>query len=517
MSLIGSQRTEGPKIEILRTLTQNRISRHILRGFVKRCQSCGDTRLNVALELIAGIREHGCRSCKLSTSAIRRIISSGSSAFGADPEFVFKGLSDSIFRRSLSSVISGLARFGARTPFVPGAPFQVVWNVTRACNLKCKHCYEIAGTRTSDEMTTEDALSCIDTLADAGIVFLGLSGGEPSLRPDILTLIRHATDSGIYVAMATNGTTLSSVGRVIDLKEAGLKFVQISLDGASGATHDSFRGVPGSFRKTIQGIKNCVDEGLFVEVAMTVTRLNLEELFDTARLCRSLGVRWFMIYNFVPVGRGTAIWESDLTPNEREKMLHDILDMMLSKSSPEDMDVLTTAPQLGRVAQMAGKGACGFSSQPSEELFPTHFFNARLPVQMRELSKFIGGCGAGRFYLTVEPNGDIYPCVFFPHIPKVRVGNILRDDFEKLWSENKVVNDLRNKDLLKGACGKCENRYVCGGCRARAMQYFDDYHAPDPGCIRNMAFWKALKACESAHERFRAAIQKATPKASQRG
>jgi len=517
--LIGSQEIHelNPKTEILKALTQNRVSRHILRSFVKRCQSCGNTRLNVGLELIAGMRQDACRSCRLATSIIRRLISGGSSAFGTDPEFVVKGLSDPIFRRSLSSVISGLARFGARTPFVPGAPFQVVWNVTRACNLKCKHCYETAGTRASDEMTTEHALSCIDRLADAGIVFLALSGGEPSLRPDILTLIRWAADRGIYVAMATNGTTLSRGGRVREFKEAGLKFVQISLDGASEGTHDGFRGVPGAFRKTVQGIKNCVAEGLFVEVAMTVTRHNLAELCDTVQLCKSLRVRWFMVYNFVPVGRGTALLESDLTPGEREKMLHDILDMILSKKGPEDMDILTTAPQLGRVARVAAKEVCASSCQSSEDLYPTHFFNARLPVQMRELSKFIGGCGAGRFYLTVEPNGDIFPCVFFPHIAKVRVGNILCDDFQKLWSENKVLNDLRNKDLLKGACGTCESRNVCGGCRARAMQYFDDYHAPDPGCIRNVTFWKALKAREKVHERFRAAIQKAIPKVSQRG
>jgi len=515
--LIRSQETHDPKIELLKALTQNRISRSILRGFVKRCQSCGNTRLNVALELIAGIRQHACRSCRLATSIIRRIISSGSSAFGADSEFVVKGLSDSIFRRSLSSVISGLARFGARTPFVPGAPFQVVWNVTKACNLRCRHCYEIAGERASDEMTTNDALRCINTLADTGIVFLAFSGGEPSLRPDIRTLIRHATDNDIYVAMATNGTTLSKVERAREFKEAGLKFVQISLDGASEATHDSFRGVPGAFRKTIKGIRNCVDEGLFVEVAMTVTRHNLAELFDTVQLCRSLGVRWFMVYNFVPVGRGTEILESDLTPSEREKMLHDILDMILSKSSSEDVDVLTTAPQLGRVARMAAEETCASSCHSSEGLYPTHFFNVRLPAQMGELSTFIGGCGAGRFYVTVEPNGDIYPCVFFPHIPKVRVGNILRDDLEKLWTENRVLNDLRNKDLLKGACGTCESRYVCGGCRARAIQYFDDYHAPDPGCIRNLAFWKAIKAKEKVQERFRTAILKATPKASQGG
>ncbi|MFW9799613.1 MAG: radical SAM protein, partial [Candidatus Thorarchaeota archaeon] len=390
------------------------------------------------------------------------------------------------------------------------APFQVVWNVTRSCNLKCKHCYEEAGGETHGEMSTNMALKCIDDLADAGVVFLAFSGGEPTLRRDILTLIRRATDREVYVALATNGTTLSRPQKVRELKEAGLKFVQISLDGATEETHDAFRGVPGAFRKTISGIKNCVAENLFVEVAMTVTRHNLPELSSTMQLCRSLRVKWFMIYNFVPVGRGLAILETDISPVEREKMLQNIMDTILKRVDPEEMEVLTTAPQLGRVARMTSNERCSHSCEISDGVYPTHFFNARLPLQMRELSEFIGGCGAGRFYLAIEPNGDVYPCVFFPHGSKVRVGSILKDDLQSLWTDSSILRDLRDKTLLKGACGVCENRYVCGGCRARGLQYFDDVHAPDPGCVNNLEFWKALKVREEVHERFRAAIQKTT-------
>lgn len=501
---------------MLRIVTQNRVSRRLLKGIVNKCRACGDSRLNVALELIAEIRKGSCLSCRLVTAVIRRVISIGSSAFGADSRFVIKGFSDPIFRKSLSGVISGLARFGARTPFVPGAPFQVVWNVTRECNLKCKHCYEEAGGETRDEMSTNIALKCIDKLADAGVVFLAFSGGEPTLRRDIRTLIRRATDRGIYVALATNGTTLSRPQRVRELKEAGLRFVQISLDGATEETHDSFRGVPGAFRKTISGIENCVAENLFVEVAMTITRHNLAELSSTVQLARSLRVKWFMIYNFVPVGRGLAMLEADLTPLEREKMLHEIMDMIVIRSDPEQTEVLTTAPQLGRVARMASIERCSPSCETSDEVYPTHFFNARLPIQMRELSKFIGGCGAGRFYLAIEPNGDVYPCVFFPHSSEVKIGNILKDDFESLWTNSAILKDLRNKDLLKGACGVCENRYVCGGCRARGLQYFNDVHAPDPGCVRNLEFWKALKVREEVHERFRTAMHRVTTRPQQR-
>ncbi|MFX0056043.1 MAG: radical SAM protein [Promethearchaeota archaeon] len=483
---------EVTRAELLESVSKSRLVRPILGRITKKCRACGDRRINVALDLIAGTRMKGCLSCRLAAKLIRRFISAGADTFGTDLDSIIGGLGDPIFRRSLSSVISGLVKFGARTPFVPGSPFQVVWNITKACNLRCKHCYESAGERTADEMSTKDALECIDKLADAGVVFLAFSGGEPTLRPDILELIKSATRRGIYVAMATNGYTFSNLERVKNFKRAGLKFVQISLDGANPQTHDSFRGVSGAFEKAIQGIKNCVAEGFFVEIAMTATHHNLAELHDTIKLGRNLRAKWFMVYNFVPTGRGLDILDSDLTPDERESMLQKILEMIASKE-PESLEVLTTAPQLGRLARKAASRMCTPSApNAGSQVYPTHFFNARLPFQMKDLSEFIGGCGAGRFYVAIEPNGDIYPCVFFPHIPEVRVGNILNDDFHDLWANSDILGDLRNKDLLKGACGSCESRNVCGGCRARALGYFNDYLGPDPGCINNRDAWQSL-------------------------
>lgn len=107
-----------------------------------------------------------------------------------------------------------------------------------------------------------------------------------------------------------------------------------------------------------------------------------------------------------------------------------------------------------------------------------------------QLAEFIGGCGAGRFYINIEPNGDIYPCVFFPHEEEVKIGNITYDDFDEMWRENPLLKQLRNKELLKGNCGNCESNKICGGCRARAYNYFKDVLAPDPGCIKNEKEWE---------------------------
>ncbi len=484
------------KVSMLAGLTASRPMKQVLSVISRRCKSDGDTHLNVALDLIAGKRNTACTTCRLSAHLTRIILSIGARTFGTTFSAVQEGLKDNIFRRSMSSIIEGLARFGVTKPFTPGAPFQVVWNVTRACNLKCKHCYENAGKKGPNELSTSDALKTIDKLAEAGVVFLAFSGGEPTIRPDILTLIRRAAEQGIYVAVATNGISFSNPERVRIFKEAGMKFVQISIDGAHAKTHDEFRGVPGAFEKTISAIINCVAENLFVEVSTTVTHHNIGEIHEVINLCEDLKVRWLMFYNLVPVGRGTELIDTDLTPDEREYLLG-VLWERISSPQKSPLEVLTTAPQLGRVAFDAN----AMDQTAKEVVSPTHFSNARLPSQMKGLTEFIGGCGAGRFYVALEPNGDIYPCVFFPHIESMRVGNIVEDDFQTLWTHSPLLHRLRDKDHLKGACGSCERRYVCGGCRARALSYYGDELAPDPGCIRNRDYWDKLSgSCTSELE-----------------
>ena len=470
--------------------------KNALLAITRRCQADGDTHLNVALDIIAEKRNNACVICRISAYLVRLILSVGAGVFGTTTDAIQRELDDVLFRRSMSSIVSGLARFGVNKPFTPGAPFQVVWNVTRACNLKCKHCYENAGRKGTDELSTEDAIRTVDRLADAGVVFLAFSGGEPTVRPDILTLIRRAAQRGMYVAVATNGTTFSNPDRVRLFKNAGMKFVQVSLDGADAKTHDEFRGLPGAFERTIRGIKNCVAEDLFVEVSSTVTHHNIGEIHDIIRLCEDLEVRWLMFYNLVPVGRGKELIDTDPNPDEREYLLQVLWDRINSpQKSP--LEVLTTAPQFGRFAYDVNSHGVTHD----EIVSPTHFSNVRLPAQMTSLTEFIGGCGAGRFYVALEPNGDIYPCVFFPHTEPMRIGNIMTDDFESLWVHSTLLNRLRNKDLLKDHCGSCERRYVCGGCKARAISYFGDELAPDPGCVNNREYWDRLAgSCTSELE-----------------
>jgi len=463
-------------------IMNSKFIRTILTKGLRKCDKDKRLTLEVALEMYAGIRKTACAKCSLYYKAVSLILNFAENWFGVSSDKLKELLTIPYYKRALIAVIKGIALFGARKPFVPSAPFQVVWNVTKACNLRCKHCYESAGSRASDEIGTSDALRVIKKLADAGVVILAFSGGEPSIRPDIETLISYAKSLGFYVAMATNGTTLTKE-RVKRLKQAGLEYVQISLDGATARTHDTFRGVSGAFEKTIQGIKNAVDAGLFVEIATTVTKFNLHEIPEIIELADELGANWFMAYNFVPIGRGREIIDWDLSPEERESLLKTLLKLR----SKYKVELLSTAPQYARVAlQMNIK-------ENGATLVPTHFYNSKLPGKLQRLAEFIGGCGAGRFYVSIEPNGDIYPCVFFPHDPEVKVGNILKDDFELLWRHSPLLWALRDKDKLYSPCGDCKYRYVCGGCRARAYNYFRNIRAPDPGCIYAHKYWEMLK------------------------
>ena len=465
------------EVSVLKSTIGNPVVRNILKPFCKYCEKDGKNRIEVAIELYTGQRNDACIACKFASRIIRKVLIKGGEAFGVGEEEIKEKFKDSYWAKALASTVKGITYFGVRRPFTAGAPFQIVWDVTTACNLKCKHCYSSSGKKREDELDTKDAKKAIDIMARAGVTILAFSGGEPLVRKDIFELAKYAANHGMYVAMATNGTLITKeVAR--KMKESGIKFVQISLDGATPEVHDEFRGIKGAFERTIEGIKNCVAEGFFVEVSTTATRFNYKQIPDIIRLCEKLKVNWLMIFNFVPTGRGRFIIENDLTPEEREELLK----LLWNESKKASIEILSTAPQFARVALQEEMGQDSLT-------MPTHFYNPKLQGQLVNLAEFIGGCGAGRFYVAMEPNGDLQPCVFFP----VKIGNILEDDFEELWRKNKLLEELRNKDLIK-KCGECEYRYYCGGCRARAYGYFGDHLMPDPGCIRNKEYYeKAVK------------------------
>ncbi|RLI42666.1 radical SAM/SPASM domain-containing protein [Candidatus Bathyarchaeota archaeon] len=407
---------------------------------------------------------------KLFISAMIRLLRLSKEEFEA-------GISDPSVRRGMELVLRSLLTYGVTAPQRLCAPFLIVWNFTNACNLRCKHCYQNAGPKPlPGELTFEEKLSVLNQLDEMEIPLIAFSGGEPTIHPDFIPIVREASRRGIYTAVATNGLAFADESFTDKALKAGLKYVEVSLDSTDPRVHDEFRGVKGAWELAVRGIKNVVKHGgASTGIAMTLTKLNKDQIGDMIRLGEELGVTRVIFFNFIPTGRGRESINLDLTPEEREEALR----WIYRESCRAGVQVISTAPQLARVSWQMSQG---------EDVLPTHFTIPRSQT-LRSLAEFIGGCGAGRIYAAIQPDGKVTPCVFMPII----VGDLRKQTFKDIWENNEVMLRLRDKDLIKPPCGECPYRYICGGCRARAYSYYGDYLAPDPGCLRGLMISQGVR------------------------
>jgi radical SAM protein with 4Fe4S-binding SPASM domain len=449
------------------------MTKRMLQLSLRKCGVCGRTVLEAALDDYGGKIEPKCKKCgTLYSQIIGFWVEFLRVSLNIKRAKVEKLLMDPYARRAVINLTKSFAYIGIRKPISLYAPFLVVWDFTHRCNLACKHCYSNSGVVNESELTTKEALAVVDQLADAGVTALALSGGEPLTRKDFFKVARHAAERGLYVSVATNGTLLTKEN-VRKLKHAKVNYLDVSIDGASAKTHDEFRGVQGTFDKAMAGLKNCVEADLCVCIATTVSKTNMAELPAIIDLAEEMQAERFTYFNFIPTGRGKAYYDQDLSPLEREKVMRYLLNRM---SSGCKTTILTTAPQLARVAlQCQGPSGTG-----EVTMSMAHLQTVKITKKAVPLADFIGGCGAGRLYCSISPQGDVYPCVFLP----VRVGNLKTEKFQDVWLKAPLFNAFRNRSNLKGACGRCYYKFICGGCRARSAAYHNgDMLNSDPGCI----------------------------------
>jgi len=439
---------------------------------LKKCSVCGRTVLEAALDDYMDTPHEKCKECgRFYSKIIIFWIEFLRRSLSLKREKVEKLLVDPYARRAIINIVRSFSHFGITKPLSIYAPFLVVWDFTHRCNLKCKHCYSNSGANSETELNTKEALGVVDQLADYGVTALAFSGGEPLAREDFFKVASHAAKRGLYVSLATNGTMLTKEN-VRKLKQAQVNYVEVSIDGATAQTHDSFRGVTGAFEKAVAGLKNCVEANLCACIATTATKGNINEMPGILDLAEEIGAQRFTYFNFVPTGRGKMHYDQDLSPEEREKLMLYLLNRM---SKGCKTTILTTAPQLARVAlQCQGTRGTG-----EVTLSMAHMQTARVSKKAVPLGDFIGGCGAGRLYCSLSPNGDVHPCVFFP----INVGSLKTSKFGEIWLKSNLFNELRDRRNLKDACGKCRYTYICGGCRARAYAYHNDYLSSDVGCV----------------------------------
>ena len=392
--------------------------------------------------------------------------------------------------RGLVVVARSLAEFGLTIPQKFSAPLFAVWNFTNRCNLTCKHCYQDSEKRAiAGELTLEEKLNLVDQMGAAHMPMLAISGGEPTISPDLLPVVARAKSHGMHLTLATNGTTMTPQ-LASDLAAAGLRYVEISLDSVDPQRHDAFRGAKGLWDKTVAGARVVVaTPGLRLGIAMCVHQGNVGEVEKMIEFARGLGAGCFAHFNFIPVGRGLRMVSGDITPRQREHLLA-ILNREMNKGG---FGVISTAPQLGRVC-LAGaavdlEGALN-DLDPDGKMSCSHAGSGS-GAKARVVAKYLGGCGAGRTYVCIEPNGNVTPCVYLPH----RVmGNVRQMGLIEIFRKSVFWKILNDRSHRLHHCEVCAFRNYCGGCRARADAYYGQLHAGDPGCLFNEKHWDELVA-----------------------
>jgi heme b synthase len=342
---------------------------------------------------------------------------------------------------------------------VQDQPRIVFWETTAACNLECVHCrrLEVSRELSKSDLTTDEARAAISSIAKFAKPILILSGGEPLMRPDIFTLAQHARQCGLATALATNGTLITHAVAQ-EIKNAEIKRVSVSIDGADARTHDEFRRIPGSFDRALQGIQHLKEHGISVQLNCTIARHNVNQLDVLFHLAETLGADAFHIFMLVPVGCGVEIADDQMLSAEQyERVLNHFYD--LSKHSSISTKV-TCAPHYQRIIRQRTKGE-------------------RLASQDVGLEANTRGCLAGSAVCFISHQGEVFPCGYLP----VSAGNIKTQPFAEIWQNAEVFRKLRDPDLLKGKCGQCEYRRVCMGCRARAYAATGDFLNEEPFCL----------------------------------
>lgn len=322
----------------------------------------------------------------------------------------------------------------------------VFWETTAGCNLRCSYCrrIDVLDSVSHYDLTTEESKKMISQISEFQNVILVFSGGEPLLRKDIFEVIDFAKSRGIIPAIASNGVLIDEfIAR--EIKRSEVHRVSISIDGAQEKTNDYFRG-DGSFKKALQGVDNLKKNNIPVQINFTVTKFNVNELPSVYELSLNMKVDALHIFMLVPVGCGVQVADSQMLSKEE---IEQWLNWFADKELENKIELKATCcPQYHRIlAQKKIK-----------------------PVKTK-------GCLAATGIIFVSHKGDVFPCGYLP----LKIGDIKNKTIKEIYNST-VSNVLRNEEFLKGKCGICSFKKICGGCRARAFFAYRDYLQEEPFC-----------------------------------
>ena len=350
------------------------------------------------------------------------------------------------------------------------APFTLAWEITRACALSCLHCRADAQPRPDPrELTTAEAMGVIDQIRDLGNPILVVTGGDPLSRRDVYDLLAYAVDKGLRTSLAPSATALVTAKNLARVRRAGVRRLAISLDGPTAQVHDRFRGFSGSFQRTLEIMRDVREAGLALQINTTVSRYSLPVLAEMPEVvAKAEAVQWSVFF-LVPTGRGKA---EDMIPAEDHELLfHWLYD--LSRRAPFDVKC-TAAPAYRRVAVQRARGERRDQSGQAVRRVAGAGYRFKDGLDRPGL-----GVNDGKGFCFISHIGEVCPSGFLP----LTGGNVRDGPLADIYRRSQLFRDLRDPEKLKGRCGACEFRAVCGGSRARAWAVTGDYLAEDPSCI----------------------------------
>ncbi len=364
-------------------------------------------------------------------------------------------------------------------------PFMVIWETTMACDLVCRHCRaEAMAQQDPRRLTTDEGKLLLDQIKTFGkpTPIVVLTGGDPFKRTDIFELVAYGTQIGLPIAVSPSATPLLTHDSLQKLRDAGAKAISLSLDGSTPESHDSFRGVAGSFQMTFDGWQAAQDIGLKVQINTTVTRQNLNDLPAILKLVREQGVMTWSVFFLVPTGRG--LLTDEITPDQYEDVMNWLYDASryIRIKTTEGHHYKRVVVQRSILdahgddpVQAMGLGSTYTELRDQLNLYAS---NSLLPLDAPPVRRTPMNINAGSGFVFVSRRGDVFPSGFMP----LSAGNVRYESLVDIYRDAHLFRSLRKPEDLHGRCGICEFRSICGGSRSRAYAMTGDAMAEEPFC-----------------------------------
>ena len=337
------------------------------------------------------------------------------------------------------------------------SPLLVIWEVTQSCDLACVHCRACAmPARNANELSTQQGYDLLNEIKNFGNPLMVFTGGDPLKREDIYDLAKYSVDIGLRTNVTPSATPLLTPEAINEFQRCGISRMAISLDGPDAATHDGFRGVPGTFDRAMLALRHARNIGLETQLQTTVTRRNVNKLAQIAEIAADVRTKMWSLFFLVVTGR--AMEKDDLTGEEYEKVFEFLYE--ISKVAPYDVKTTEGMHYRRYVAQR-------LKSEPESR-------GGDNKVVWRT-----AGVSDGRGFVFVSHTGEIFPSGFLP----VSGGNVRKDSLVDVYRNSNLFRVLRDPEAKVGKCGRCEYTKICGGSRSRAYALTGNYLEADPRCV----------------------------------